>query len=50
MPDVSYEVVDQKEGQVVKRTDPDGKVWWIPMNPDNADYQAYLAWLEEQDA
>ena len=20
---------------------------WIPVNPDNSDYQAYLKWLEE---
>lgn len=21
--------------------------WFIPVNPDNTDYQAYLKWLEE---
>ena len=25
----------------------DGQVWAIPLDPDNTDYQAYLAWLEE---
>jgi hypothetical protein len=27
----------------IKRSDG----WFIPMNPDNTDYQAYLRWLEE---
>ena len=26
----------------IARTDEDGKVWWIPTNPANSDYQAYL--------
>ena len=26
----------------IARTDDDGKVWWIPTDPANSDYQAYL--------
>lgn len=34
-----YEVL---ENDTIKRTDPDGKEWFIPMNESNSDYQAYL--------
>jgi hypothetical protein len=30
----------------VIRTDSDGVQYCIPFNPDNADYQQYLKWLE----
>jgi hypothetical protein len=26
----------------IKRTEADGKEWFIPMNEDNSDYQRYL--------
>ena len=43
-----YEVVSlEMGGEVITRTDPDGKVWFIPQDPMNSDYVAYLAWLEE---
>jgi hypothetical protein len=48
-----YEVVivgksQTQDGQeVLKKTDKNGEVLWIPMDPDNTDYQAYLAQLEE---
>lgn len=28
-------------------TDEDGRVWSIPEDEGNSDYQAYLAWVEE---
>jgi hypothetical protein len=40
---VYEEVVTELGNTMIKRTDEDGKVWWIPANPDNSDYQAYLA-------
>jgi hypothetical protein len=30
------------------RTDADGKEWWIPVDPANSDYQAYLASQKEE--
>jgi hypothetical protein len=42
-----YEVIEA-EGltpQRIKRTDAEGKVWWIPVNLENSDYQAYLEYL-----
>jgi hypothetical protein len=38
----NYEIVNTGQGQVIKRTDTDGKVWWIPMDETNSDYQRYL--------
>jgi len=39
----TYEEVTTELGNVViKRTDVDGSVWWIPTDPSNSDYQAYL--------
>jgi hypothetical protein len=34
-----YEVI---ENGTIKRTDPDGKEWFIPINESNSDYQRYL--------
>jgi hypothetical protein len=32
--------------EILKRTDSDGTVWWIPLDPTNSDYAKYLASLE----
>jgi hypothetical protein len=42
-----YEIIESDRFSGIKRTDPDGIVWFIPMDPANSDYQAYLASLEE---
>ena len=34
------------EGQIFMQTE-DGKVWGVPTDPANSDYQAYLKSLEE---
>ena len=34
-----YEVL---ETGIIKRTDPDGSIWSIPVDESNSDYQAYL--------
>ena len=42
-----YEIEKNSFGEdIIKRTDEDGTVWWIPLDPANSDYQAYLASLE----
>jgi hypothetical protein len=39
----TYEVHKTSLGEdIIKRTDEDGSIWWIPTDPTNADYQAYL--------
>ena len=54
MNDVVYEMVDHIDnytaevtGQVLKRTNADGLVSFIPLDEGNSDYQAYLASLDE---
>jgi hypothetical protein len=44
-----YEIVNVLDSQVITRTDDDGKVWFIPFDEANSDYQAYLAYLAEQE-
>ena len=34
----------------IQRTDEDGKIWSIPTDPANSDYQAYIASLETPQA
>lgn len=47
---MNYEIIESPYGAtVIKRTDEDGTVWFIPTDPANSDYQAYLAQLEEGD-
>ena len=31
---------------VIQRIDENGQTWFIPTDPANSDYQAYLAWQE----
>ena len=42
MKPIYEEVTTELGNAILKRTDEDGKVWWIPMDEANADYQAYL--------
>jgi len=38
-----YEIVTTFQGEkILKRTDDDGQIWWIPMDESNSDYQRYL--------
>jgi hypothetical protein len=39
----TYEVIEN----IIKRTDKDGTITWIPIEPANADYQEYLGSLDE---
>lgn len=40
------EATDSTSPAIIK-TDADGTVWFIPVDPSNSDYQAYLASLEK---
>jgi hypothetical protein len=40
----TYETITTDLGsKIIKRTDESGAVSWIPLDPANSDYQAYLA-------
>lgn len=43
-----YEIPED-EINCIKATTEDGKVWWLPVNPENSDYQRYLSTLQDQD-
>ena len=43
MTQFTYEVITNQLGaEMIKRTDKNGLVAWIPTDPANSDYQAYL--------
>lgn len=47
---MKYELVElriEPGKYIIKKTDDNGVEWWIPIEESNADYQAYLAWVEE---
>jgi hypothetical protein len=46
----TYEVIEENDTVTIKRTDADGKEFWIPAVAENSDYQRYLRWLENPDA
>ena len=40
---VNYEIIaSPSNGEILKRTDEDGTIWFIPMDETNSDYRAYL--------
>ena len=42
----NYKVIEANDCTYIERIDQDGKIWSIPMNEANADYQEYLKSLE----
>lgn len=40
------EITNDLSVVIIKQTDLDGKVWWIPTDAANSDYQAYLKAVE----
>jgi hypothetical protein len=50
MNESNYEVTEaayEGASETIKRIDADGKVWFIPTDPANSDYQAYLESLND---
>ena len=45
--DITYEIYETESGQGLVKIDSNGKTYGIPFDLSNADYQAYLASLEE---
>jgi hypothetical protein len=45
-----YELVENPLGSFIRKTNADGGESHIPIDPANADYQRYLAWLENPEA
>jgi hypothetical protein len=41
MKPIYEEVTNELGTTLIKRTDIDGKIWWIPIDEFNADYQRY---------
>ena len=43
----TYEILEATDltPKTIKRTDEGGRVWFIPTDPANSDYQAYLAYV-----
>jgi hypothetical protein len=46
---LTFEVVLSDFGNIIKKVDADGKEWWIPTDPANSDYQAYLDQLKDSE-
>jgi hypothetical protein len=40
---ITYKIIDSElHGQMLSKIDEDGVEWFIPIDPANSDYQAYL--------
>jgi hypothetical protein len=46
---MEYKEIKETKGSCIVRTDDDGTMTAIPIDPANSDYQAYLAQLEESE-
>ena len=44
---IRYEILisELDKSTMIQRTDEDGSIWFIPLDPANSDYQAYLAYV-----
>jgi hypothetical protein len=50
MTESTYKIITLETYSYIEKIDTDGKVWSIPIDPANSDYQRYLAWLENPEA
>ena len=41
-----YQIIELENNTYIQKTDENGQVWAIPMDPANSDYAEYLASLE----
>lgn len=44
---IGYKEIELCGMRMVKQTNADDSVFWIPIDEANTDYQHYLAWLAE---
>jgi hypothetical protein len=44
---IKYEIIETESSKIVKKTELDGKQWFIPMDEENSDYIAYLKYKDE---
>ena len=47
MENISWAIKSTDDGTVLRRTDEDGGVSWVPEAPGNRHYEEYLAWIAE---
>ena len=43
----TYKIIGEGINEVIEMTEEDGTIRFVPKNPDNSDYQAYLESLNE---
>jgi hypothetical protein len=43
---IKYEHIKNEFDEFIRKTDDDGKIWSIPLDAANSDYQAYLKSLD----
>lgn len=46
MINISWAIKPSQDGAVLRRTDENGNVWWVPEAPGNRHYEEYLEWVE----
>ena len=46
---MTYKLLNNEEGKLsaIIKTDENGNKFFIPLNTENSDYQAYLLWVSE---